>query len=73
MCQIFQSLNCNVNKSDLDACHWLKNKEQVVVKFCQMKDCETVLKAKSDLPNLNKTNIDLSKGSRIFVNQNLCS
>ena len=33
VCQIFQSLDCNVNKEDLDACHWLKDKERVIVKF----------------------------------------
>ena len=38
-----------------------------------MKDCEKVLKAKSDLENLNKTNLDLPEGSRIFVKQRLCS
>ena len=25
----------NVNTKDLDAYHWLKDKEQVIVKFCQ--------------------------------------
>ena len=25
--QIFQSLDCNVDKKDLDPCHWLKDKE----------------------------------------------
>ena len=36
--QIFQSLDCDVSKEDLDACHWLKNKERVIVKFCRRKD-----------------------------------
>ena len=27
MCQVFWSLDCNVNKKDLDACRWLKDKE----------------------------------------------
>ena len=38
VCQIFQSLDCDVSKEDLDACHWLKNKERVIVKFCRRKD-----------------------------------
>ena len=32
-----------------------------------------VLKSKSDLQKLNTTNRDLPEGSRIFVNQSLCS
>ena len=71
--QIFRSLDCNVNKKDLDACHWLKDKERVIVKFCRRKDCEKVLNAKNDLRNLDTTNLDLPKGSKIFFNQSLCS
>ena len=26
VCQIFQSLDCNVREDDLDACQWLKDK-----------------------------------------------
>ena len=71
ICKISRSLDCNVNKEDLDACHWLKDKEQVIVKFCQRKDCEKVLKAKNDLRKLDATNIDLPEGSNFFVNQSL--
>ena len=31
VCQIFRSLDCSVNKEDLDACQWLKDKEPVIV------------------------------------------
>ena len=66
MCQIFRGLECDVNKEDLDTCHWLKNDEQVIIKFCQRKDCEEVLKAKNDLRKLNATNLDLPEASKIF-------
>ena len=48
VCQIFQSLDCNISKGDLDACHWLRNMELVIVKFCRKKDFKKVLKAKKD-------------------------
>ena len=51
----------------------LRTRRHVNVKFCQMKDCEKVLKAKSDLENLNKTNLDLPEGSKIFIQERLCS
>ena len=72
MYQIFLSLECNVSKEDLDACHWLKDKERVIVKFCQSKDCEKVFKTKNDLRKLDETNLDLPEGSKIFVNQSSC-
>ena len=59
VCQIFRSLDFTVNKEDLDAYHWLKDKEKVIVKFCQRKD-------------LNTANLDLLDGSKIVVNQILC-
>ena len=30
----------NIAKDDLDAYHWLEDKERVIVKFCKRKDCE---------------------------------
>ena len=73
MCQICQSLDYNVNKEHLVACYWLKDTERVIVKFCQRKGCEKVLKAKNELRELSKTNLDLGEGSEIFFNQNVCS
>ena len=73
MCQIFRSLDCNVNKEDSDACHWLKDKEWVIVQVSRRKDCEKVLKAKNDTWKLNKTSLHLPEESKIFVNQSLCS
>ena len=73
VCQIFRNLDCNVNKKDLDACHWLKDKEQAIVKLCRRKNCDKVFKSKNDLRKLNKTNLDLPERSKIFGNQSLCS
>ena len=42
VCQIFQNLDRNEDKEDLDACHQLNDKDRVIVKFCQRKDCEKV-------------------------------
>ena len=46
LCQVFQSLDWNVNKEDLDACQWFKDMRWVIEgKFYWKKDCEKVLKA----------------------------
>ena len=67
VCQMFQSLDCNVSKEDLDACHFLKDQEEVIVKFCQRKNYEKVLKANIDLRKLNTANLDVAEGSKIFL------
>ena len=71
--QIFRSLDCNVDKEDLDVSHRLKDKERVIVKLCRRKDCEKNLKAKNELWKLDTTNLDLPEESKILVNQSLCS
>ena len=62
--QIFRSTDCDINKEELNACHWLKDNERVIVKFCWRKDYDKVLKAKNDL---DPPNLDLPEGSKIFV------
>ena len=62
MCQIFQSFNCNVIKDDLDAGHWFKDKEWVILKFCQINDNEKVLKAKNELQKLSAIKLDNAEG-----------
>ena len=71
LCQIFRSLDCNVT-CNLDACHWLKDKKRVIVKFCRTKNCDKALKAINDLRKLNTTNLDLPE-QLIFINQSLCA
>ena len=68
VCQIFGSLDFNVDKEDLNVFHWLKDKEPVIVKFCRKKECEKVLKVKNDLQKLDATNLDLPKGLQILLN-----
>lgn len=57
------SLNFNVRKDDLDACHCLKNKERVIIKFYRRNNFKKILKLKNELRKLNTTNIDLPQGS----------
>ena len=64
---MFQSLDCNANKEYLHPYHFLKDKEEVIVKFCQRGNCEKVLKANNDLRKLNTTNPDVAEGSKIFL------
>ena len=35
ICDILNKLGCDIAKVDLDACHWLKDKEGLILKFCK--------------------------------------
>ena len=67
VCQVFRSQDCNVNEEDLGACQWLKDKEQVTVKFYRKKHCEEVLNAKNNLQKLDTINLDLPEGSKFLL------
>ena len=58
-----QSSDCNVHEDDLDAYHWLKNKERVIVKFYRRKDCEKVLKAQNDILELYSVLVQVRFGT----------
>ena len=49
-----------------------KNSDRVKIKFSRRKDCKQVLQAKKDLKDLNTDDLDLPRGTKIFVNQSLC-
>ena len=51
-CQFFRSLDCIVSKEDLDACHWLKEKERVIVKLCRKKDVRKFWKIRTTYGSL---------------------
>ena len=38
VCEIFVKQSCSIAKDDLDARHWLKGKERVIVKFFKRND-----------------------------------
>ena len=71
---VFQNIGCTISLTFLDDCHWLgKNNDRVIVKFTCRKDCKQILKVKKDLRNLDKEDIDLPRGTKIYINQSLCS
>ena len=57
----------------MDGCHRLgKDNDRVIVKFTRRKDCKQVFQVKKDLKDLTVDDLDLPRGTKIFVNQSLC-
>ena len=70
---IFKKVGYRIDPGFIDDCHRLgKNSDRVIVQFSRRKDCKKVLQAKKDLKDLNTDNLNLPRGTEIFVNQSLC-
>ena len=73
MLSFFQKVGSNIAPEFMDDCHRLgKNNDRVIVKFTRRKDWKQVLQVKKDLKDLTADDLDLPRGTKIFVNQSLC-
>ena len=70
-CKIFDKLNCNIVKDNLEYCHRLKG-DRIIVKFSKRKDCKQVLSVKNDLKNISMADLRFEGNSSIYINQSLC-
>ena len=66
-CKIFDKLNCNIVKDNLEDCHRLKG-DRVIVKFSKKKDCNQVLSVKNDLKNINMADFGFEGNGSIYIN-----
>ena len=57
---------------DIQACHRLKDKDRIIVKFTNRKDCLRILRVKRQLKGLHPAVVDLPEGTKIFINESLC-
>ena len=70
---IFEKVGCKIDPGFIDDCHRLgMNNDRVIIKFTRRKDCKQVLQVKKDLEDSTMDDMDLPRGTKIFVNQSLC-
>ena len=70
---IFERVGCKIDPGFIDNCHRLgKNNDRVIITFARRKDCKQVIQVKKDLKDLNMDDMDLPRGTKLFVNQSLC-
>ena len=70
---IFQKIGCTIGPTFIDDCHQLgKNNDRVIVKGTCRKDCKQIFKVKKDLKDVNMDDLDLPRGTKIYINQSLC-
>ena len=68
----FKKIGVKIDERDVQACHYLKEKERTIVKFVNMKDCLQILRVKKELKSLDPTELGFPGNTEIFVNESLC-
>ena len=70
---IFQKIGCTIDSSFTNDCHRLgKNNDRVIVKFTRRKDCKQIPKVKKNLRDFSMKDLDLPRGTKVYINQSLC-
>ena len=72
--KFFHKLGVSINPNNIEACHRIKkDSDRTVVKFNKRKEFQQVMRVKKDLKNMTFTDIDLSVGTTLYLNESLCS
>ena len=72
--EVFSKVGCNITNENIEACHLInQNSDRTIVKLSRRKNCLQMLSVKKDLQKLDMEELDLPAGTKIFINQSLCS
>ena len=72
--KVLHKLGVEIEGDNIEACHRIKkDSDRTIIKFNKRKDCQQVMKVKKDLKNMTFTDIDLPLGTKIYLNESLCS
>lgn len=75
MIEIFNKMEVNVTKSDIESCHRLPAKnnqtKKTIVRFVNRKNCQKLLENKKKTENINFEEIKLPPNSKIYISENL--
>ena len=72
MPSVLRKVGCTIVSGFLHVCHRLaKNNNRVIVKFTTRKDWKQVPQVREVLKDLNADDLNLPRGTKIFVNQSL--
>ena len=73
VCRVLQHIGVGITGEGIEACHRLnKQSDRTIVKFSRRKDCEHVMRKKSELRKLNPSELDLPNVTKLYINESLC-
>ena len=72
VCEALSLTGTTVTPDDLQACHRMKNKEKVIVKFKDRKQRNKVIFSRKELKSKGEQLRDLQFGPSLFINDSMC-
>ena len=70
--RVLQYIGANITDEKTKSCHWLnKVTDRTIVKFLTRKDCDQVMRVKSELKKLNQADFNLPEGTKLYINESL--
>ena len=73
VCRMLQHIGAGITGEGIEACHRLKkHSDSTIVKFSRRKNCEHVIRKKSELRKLKPSELYLPNGTKLYINERLC-
>ena len=73
ICRILPHIGANITDGKIESCHRLnKSTDRTIVKFLRRKDCDQVIRVKSELKKLKPADLDLPEGTKLCIHESLC-
>ena len=73
VCRVLQDIDVGIMGESIEACHRLnKQSDTTIAKFSRWKDCEHVMRKKSELRKLKPSELDLPNAKKLYINGSLC-
>ena len=74
VCWVLQHIGVDIMGESIEACHRMnKQSDRTIVKFSRRKDFEHVMRKISELRKLKPSKLDLPNGTKLSINESLCS
>ena len=73
VCKVLNSIGFDIGENRIGSCHRLTKSDRTIVKFSRRKDCQHLMRINKGLEDLSLTNLNFPEGTKICVNDILCS
>ena len=72
VCEIFSKIDVDVQETEIEATHRLKNSSKTIVKLSKRKTCMKIMKNKRKLKDISSSDFGFQEDSKIYINDSLC-
>ena len=69
---LLRNIDVEVEKDDIQACHWLKKKGRIICKFVNRKSAEGAKRNGRKLKDIDKNKLTFNARGKLYINESLC-